>query len=566
MKTERRRLFNRRPVCFAALSLAAGILLTESIHSANHLYRLIPILVAAAVAVALLSFARTRRLAFIAVVFVAGAVAMSAASDIYDSRLPAAREGAFTAQVTSEIIYEDGTLSFYVEELHADGEKVYGAGRVYADAYGAPDFGVGDIVRLEGRLLPETHEPFDTYFASSALKGEYYTVYADSATHLADGEADLLTRLRVAVKRMFYENTDSDTAAICTALVLGDKRGMDSGLYEAVQASGLAHILAVSGLHVTALASAVMWLLRKCRVKSKVSFAVVLALTFAYVALCSFTPSALRAFVMTATLNLGTAFGLKRDLVSSLGLAAFLILLFAPFSVMHIGFLLSVFAVLGIFMFAEPLRDFFVRGADRLCPSVFTDASTLVAATGDASLAGRIYDLPAARRRGSVRVRDSASGRSVTVKDRAVRRVMLRLSEAVSVSVSANLTSLPLAALFFGKVQTLFVLSNIFILPYMMIIYTILLIITPFALITGLHGMAGIFDFLLVPFTAFTRAVGAVSFASVDVTVSVAAVVVAEIWLALASRFFFFTRRSRAVVLCAVAAAGAVLCAALALA
>lgn len=107
MSAERRRLFNYRPVCFAALVLAAGILLAESLYPVNHLFRLIPIAVATAVAVALLLFRRTRRYAALAVVFVVGVVAMSAASDIYDSRLPESAQGTFTARVTSEIISED---------------------------------------------------------------------------------------------------------------------------------------------------------------------------------------------------------------------------------------------------------------------------------------------------------------------------------------------------------------------------------------------------------------------------------------------------------------------------
>lgn len=558
MSAERRRLFNYRPVCFAALALAAGILLAESLYPVNHLFRLIPIAVATAVAVALLLFRRTRRYAALAVVFVVGVIAMSAASDIYDSRLPESAQGTFTARVTSEIISEDGTLSFYVDRLYVDGKKVSGEGRVYVSFGSAPDFGLGDTVALKGRLMPESHEPFDTYFASSALKGEYFVVYADEASHLADGEADFLSRLRVAVKRMFYVNTDSDTAAICTALVLGDKRGIDDDLYESVQASGLAHILAVSGLHVTALASAAMWLLRKCRLNSKISFFVVLALAFAYVALCAFTPSSVRAFTMTGALNLGTAFGLKRDLMSSLGLAAFLILLFTPFSVMHVGFLLSVFAVLGIFLFAEPMKRFFVEGIDRVCPSLFEEANPSVA--GARLLRTDSCDISEARIRGRAEAYDPAAGKIVTVKDSAARRVLIRVAEAVSVSLAANFTTLPLAALFFGKVQTLFVLSNIFILPYMMIIYTLLLIITPFALLTGLGGLLGAFDFLLLPFTAFTRAVGAVSFASVGVSVNVTAVAVAEVFLVLASRYFFFTRRTRAITLCSVAAVGAVLC------
>lgn len=561
MRTEKRRLFNNRPVCFAALALAAGIILCECLYGTDRLFRLVPIAVATAVAVALFIPARTRRFGYLAVAFLVGVVSMAAASDVFDSRLAAPSEGRFTARVAGEIVSEDGTLSFYVDRVYdGEGNSVYGEGRVYLDGFSAPDFGMGDLIELEGDLRPEEHLPFDTYFSSAALKGEYFVIFADDAGFLAEGDADFLSRIRASVKEVFYRNTDPDTAAICTALVLGDKRGVDDSLYEAVQASGLAHILAVSGLHVTALAGAVMWLLRKCRLDGRISFVAVLALTFVYVALCSFTPSAVRAFVMTAALNFGTAFGLKRDLLSSLALAAFVIMLFSPFSVMHVGFLLSVFAVLGIFLFAGALERLLERGVNTICPSVFASVKSFAAATG-VPTESVTFDISEARRKGRAEIYSETKGQRITVKDGVARRVLVRLSQAVSVSVAANLTTLPLAALFFGKVQTLFILANIVILPYMMIIYTILLVITPFALITGLSGLVGIFDFLLLPFTAFVRAVGSVSFASLSVGTSVAAVATAEIFLVLCSPFVFLTRRRRAVALCCVAAVGAAVCA-----
>lgn len=63
-------------------------------------------------------------------------------------------------------------------------------------------------------------------------------------------------------------------------MILGDKGAMDDVLYGDVKAAGMAHVLAVSGLHVTALATAVFWLLNKLRLNRKISFAVVLVLTF----------------------------------------------------------------------------------------------------------------------------------------------------------------------------------------------------------------------------------------------------------------------------------------------
>ena len=78
-----------------------------------------------------------------------------------------------------------------------------------------------------------------------------------------------------------------------------------------------------------------------------------------------------------------------------------------------------------------------------------------------------------------------------------------------------------------------------------MFIYLFLLIITPISLITGLHGLVGAADWLIMPFTAFVRAVGGISFASVPAALSatgVVCVLAAELAL---SRFVFLKRSER---------------------
>lgn len=574
MEVRGRRIFNRRPVCFFALFLAAGIIVAEAFYTIPHLYRLIPLCVAVAACVVLAVSAGRRRYIYLAVAFTLGFLSCSGAADVYDSRLTGDVSGTFTARVSSEIIVEDGTAEFYVEDLAVDGKVLDGECVVYVPM-DVPDFGAGDIVVLEGDLVSSRHEAFDSYFATDVLNRTYFTLWGERAEFLAAGEPDFLLSVQLAVSRLFYENTDEDTSAIARALVLGDKRGIDGLLYGDIQASGLAHVLAVSGLHITTLASAVYWLLRKLGANPKVSLLVVLALTFFYIALCGFTPSAVRAFVMTAVFNFGSAFGLKRDGLSSLAFAAAAILIFSPFSLMHVGFLLSVFSVFGIMAFAGPIKRFLMKGVDAVAPpdkrltSPLSATPTAIPSRGFAAIRAGILpesvrnvpesvacassdDVPAPSAPSAGR---SKSPRRAGKKPREglVRRVLSHIAEASAVSVAANLTSLPLAAYFFGKVQTLFILSNIVILPYTMFIYLFLLIITPFSLLTGLHGLVGAADWIVLPFTAFAHAVGGVSFASVPASLSVVGVVCVLAAEVVLSRYLFLRRAERIVAVLVIA-------------
>lgn len=554
MTVRGRRLFNRRPVCFFALLMAAGILLAEAFYPLPHLYRLIPLLVTVAVCVLFGAAGKLRKHLYLAVAFFIGFLACSGAADVYDSHLVADREGVFTARVASEIVVTDGMAEFYVESLVVDGVVTDGECRVTVPME-APDFGAGDIVILTGYLSSERHTAFDTFFSSNALNRTYFTLRGDSAEFLAKGEPGFILEVQTAVSRLFYENMDGNSSAVARALVIGDKRGIDDLLYGNIQASGLAHVLSVSGLHITALATAVYWLFRKLGINPKIALAVVLGVGIFYVALCDFVPPAVRALVMTAVFNFGSAFGLKSDGLSALSFAAAVIMLFSPFSLMHVGFLLSVFSLLGIMLFAPAFKKFLMKGVDRVSPSGIPDGAEARVMHGTAAImsGGSQEEDPLA-----ALVEEAEEGEGKTKKTRRAReklprRALTYAAESVSVSVAANLTAMPLAAYFFGNIQTLFIISNIVILPYTMFIYLFLLVITPFSLITGLHGLVGAADWLIMPFTAFVNAIGGISFSSVPFSVSllgIVAVLAAELILC---PFVFLKRRERAVGTIAVA-------------
>lgn len=172
MEVRGRRLFNRRPVCFFALFLAFGIIVAEGFYALPHLYRLIPLLLTAAVCVIFAAKPKLRGFLCLAVAFLTGFVSCSGAADVYDSRLVDDVSGTFTARVSGEIIVEDGTAEFYVEDLAVNGEVLEGECRVYVPMT-APDFGVGDVISIRGELVASRHEAFDSYFSSNALNGTY---------------------------------------------------------------------------------------------------------------------------------------------------------------------------------------------------------------------------------------------------------------------------------------------------------------------------------------------------------------------------------------------------------
>ena len=499
MSEQKKRLFNYRPMCFAALALILGIIVGESMFGAGVLFRLIPILLALAAFIALLVFKKTRKFAYLLLGFMIGFLGICGSNDVYAKNTRIGEyEGNITAKVSGEIIIEDEKTYFFVEDIYVDDQLLkYDAYVILNDDGEDIDYNAGDIVLLVGKLKANERKSFDSFHAYDVAKKEGFVIYAYYCEKLSEGRLHPLERIPYQIKKSLYSVLDSDSAGICTALVLGDKEGLDENLYDDISSSGLAHVLAVSGLHITTLSTALFFILRKCKVNSKVALIIVFLITLFYCFLCDFTASSLRALIMMTILNFATAFGKKRDTLSSISFAAILILLFRPTALFESGFLMSFSAVLGIVLFYGKFHETGMKLVSRISP------------------------------------KHNRVGRFV--------------SDGVSLSLSANLGTYPFVAYFFGKIPVLFMLSNLIILPYLMFIYVFLLINVIFTLIFGWGGNLIMFRYLLYPFRAYVLAIGNLSFATVPVGISVVGIIAFFIVMILLSRFIFLNWKQRAI-------------------
>lgn len=145
----------------------------------------------------------------------------------------------------------------------------------------------------------------------------------------------------------------ADVAPLVTGLVVGDKRGLDTATYTAFQRTGVAHVVAVSGLHVAFLAGFVVRLFGKNR-RRTAFVTIILMGIFAEVA--GYTPSVLRAAFLQSMLLLAPLLGREDDKPTSLSVILMLLLLQNPYAVAGVGLQLSFAAVAGIYVLTDPLE------------------------------------------------------------------------------------------------------------------------------------------------------------------------------------------------------------------
>lgn len=164
------------------------------------------------------------------------------------------------------------------------------------------------------------------------------------ATVLRDRITELLTQI-------FPEKTQGFAAA----LLLGNSKNLSVADNTAFQVSGIRHIIAVSGLHVSVLFSMLQLILRRRRILSGLIGLPVLLL---FAAVAGFTPSIIRACAMHGIMILARMIKKEYDPPSSLAFAVLVILLWNPLALTAVGFQLSVGCIVGIFLFATPIAEF----------------------------------------------------------------------------------------------------------------------------------------------------------------------------------------------------------------
>jgi len=157
----------------------------------------------------------------------------------------------------------------------------------------------------------------------------------------------LSARLRAAAVGRLEARLPGDVAPLGRALVVADRSGLDPRIARSFSQAGLAHLLAISGLHVGILAGGAAGLLALVGAGRR-RHALAALLTLAYVAVLGFPPAALRAAVLVCGWALARTRGSPVRLGELLGLAAGATVLLDPLAPLDAGFQLSFCGFLGL--------------------------------------------------------------------------------------------------------------------------------------------------------------------------------------------------------------------------
>ena len=215
---------------------------------------------------------------------------------------------------------------------------------------------VGSALEVRGRLAP----PADPFRRSELERlGAALELDADGLRSGAGGRAGLrgaLDRVRARAEEALGEGVEPEQAALARGFVLGQDDSIDPETREAFKRSGLAHLLAVSGQNVMLLAILAGVILAAFGVPLRARLLLTVALIALYVPVAGGGPSIARAGVMGAAGILATLAARPSDRAYLTLLAAAATLLLNPRFGSDVGWQLSFAAVVGIMLWAAPLR------------------------------------------------------------------------------------------------------------------------------------------------------------------------------------------------------------------
>ncbi|MEM8833419.1 MAG: ComEC/Rec2 family competence protein [Pseudomonadota bacterium] len=192
---------------------------------------------------------------------------------------------------------------------------------------------------------------------------------------LEDKKAGIITTLRGQIGNVITKHTSNPEQSIILALMTGQRKAITEEDWEAMRASGLAHMLAISGLHVGMVATvlfffsrllmACIWPLALHHPIKKYAAIFAMIGAFFYMLMVGATIPTQRAMIMTALAMIAICFDRSPFSLRLVAFAAVIILLYRPESLLSVSFQMSFAAVTALVAFFDWTRPFWKRSYSR---------------------------------------------------------------------------------------------------------------------------------------------------------------------------------------------------------
>ena len=273
-------------------------------------------------------------------------------------------EHTISATVTEEI-YQSGNLSSYKINVESiDGEHNRHLSEL--TCYYNPAFEIGDKFELTV-TAENTDEDYPTRYNSklSRLSDGVFILYSswDQSSLKITGSNTITPRvifshINAKLSKTLTSAVLGEEGKLASAILLGNRDLLSNSTKRDFSRAGAAHILAISGLHMSILMGALMYLCKKLGMKTRLIAIVMIIISLTYLGITGFSISATRSVIMLTIVYLSMLASVPSDPLTSLSIAGTVIVLISPGSVLDAGFWMSFSATLGILSYMPSYMKF----------------------------------------------------------------------------------------------------------------------------------------------------------------------------------------------------------------
>lgn len=286
-----------------------------------------------------------------------------------------------------------------------NGEKSVSVKRIFVNTEKIPNVKIGNIIKVRGKLRQFEEAAnkgnFDSrkYYLSLGFYGKIEAgtieIINSDYSGIRQGLYELRMEIIERLEKLCSDNNGifsiiNNKNGIIGAIILGDKTDLDSDIKELYSVSGIAHILAISGLHISFIGMAIYRLLRR-RFRFLFSAAVSIPVVLSFGIMSGFGISTIRAIIMFILKIIGEVLGRKYDAITAISLAGLVLLVQNSFVVYNSGFQMSFGAIIAIVLILPIVEEILNR--DNKIIKVLS-ANFTISLVMNPILAWNYYELP----------------------------------------------------------------------------------------------------------------------------------------------------------------------------
>ena len=297
----------------------------------------------------------------------------------------------------------------------------------------------GDKIKIIGEFYePEDSRNYKGFSYKKYLQTEkiYGTIKAENIETKSKNNDVFLFKLSNSVRNKIIEQIKDilpeETSGLLAGLMLGDKTYISDEIKSNFQKSSLAHILAVSGAHVSYIILGLTYAVSINKMPKKSGYVFIIFSLIVFIFITNFSVSVIRACIMSIILIISKLFYRKLDIKNAISISFLIILIYNPYSINSVSMQLSYLGTIGVIFIApvieRALAYFFIKLSVRIL--------------------------------GGHRARPYNE-----IKNSELEKINNKLAKIISVPIAAQIAILPIMVKNFNTISFTFLISNIIAMP-----------------------------------------------------------------------------------------------------